>query len=736
MEKPPQSGSTTNDPGKPRPDQLPTVRAASPPGLSASDAVGEARFASGTLLAERYRIVAPLGAGGMGEVYRADDLKLGQVVALKFLPRRCCGDATWLARLRNEVRLARGIAHPNICRVYDIGEADGEHFISMEYIDGEDLASLLRRIGRLAKDKALQIARQLCAALAAAHERSVLHRDLKPANIMLDGRGQVRITDFGIAALTEQVNKQETVIGTPAYMSPEQLAGTNVSVRSDIYSLGLVLYEIFTGEPVFGGHTITQVRRLHEHAGTMEPSNFPDDVDPIVRRVIVHCLKKDANKRPSSALAVESALSASASPQKEVRHVTPQQRSESREAAGPETVFDRPAVAVLPFANMSGELDQEYFADGITEDIVTALSYWRWFPVIARNSTFVYKGKAANIKHIGKELGARYVLEGSVRKVGSRVRISAQLVDAATGHHLWAQRYDRDLSDIFELQDEISARIVASIEPELERIEQQRALRKTPENLDAWDYCLRALAVQSQSTKRNFSEARHLLLEAAKLDPASSRALSMLSRCQYEEAMHGLTDDPAGLLAESFRAADQAVALDDGDWLAHNMLGMGHLWTQRDYDRGVHENERAIALNPSAAPAYHGLACLLDFSGRWAEAIPQLHTVMRLDPRYQHAHVALSDLALSHLMLRDFQSAVPFAEKAIRVLPSYVRARQRLASCLGHMDCQEDARAAMAELLELQPGFSQAYIDATYPFKNPEDRDFFIAGLRKAGLST
>ncbi|MFB3138640.1 MAG: serine/threonine-protein kinase, partial [Phycisphaerales bacterium] len=245
MEKPPQSGSTTNDPGEPRPGQLPTVRAASPPGLSASDAVGEARFASGTLLAERYRIVAPLGAGGMGEVYRADDLTLGQVVALKFLPQRCCGDAAWLARLRNEVRLARGIAHPNICRVYDIGEADGEHFISMEYIDGEDLASLLRRIGRLAKDKALQIARQLCAALAAAHERSVLHRDLKPANIMLDGRGQVRITDFGIAALTEQVNKQETVIGTPAYMSPEQLAGTNVSVRSDIYSLGLVLYEIF-----------------------------------------------------------------------------------------------------------------------------------------------------------------------------------------------------------------------------------------------------------------------------------------------------------------------------------------------------------------------------------------------------------------------------------------------------------------------------------------------------------
>src|SRR5215471_16565538 len=220
--------------------------------LSSSDALLDAgRFFPGSLLAERYRIVALLGKGGMGEVYRADDLTLGQPVALKFLPEEAANNATLLERFRGEVRISRKVSHPNVCRVYDVGEVDGQTFFTMEYVDGEDLASLLRRIGRLPQDKAIEISRQLCAGLAAAHGKGVLHRDLKPANIMLDGRGQVVITDFGLAGVADNIRGNEVRSGTPAYMAPEQIAGKEVTMRSDIYALGLVLYEVFTGKRAF-----------------------------------------------------------------------------------------------------------------------------------------------------------------------------------------------------------------------------------------------------------------------------------------------------------------------------------------------------------------------------------------------------------------------------------------------------------------------------------------------------
>jgi len=266
------------------------------------------RFTPGTLLAGRYRMIARLGRGGMGEVYRADDLKLGQSVALKFLPESLAGDQRWLRRFHDEVRIARDIAHPHVCRTYDIAEIDGEHFISMEYVDGEDLSALLKRIGRLPKDKAIQIARQLCAGLAAAHDKGVLHRDLKPANIMLDGRGQVRITDFGIAALADKVHARDIHAGTPLYMAPEQLDGLEVTVRSDIYSLGLVLYEVFTGREPFNADSMQDLRRLRESGTFTTPSSLVDDMDPLVERVIMRCLEPDPRNRPGSAIAVAAAL--------------------------------------------------------------------------------------------------------------------------------------------------------------------------------------------------------------------------------------------------------------------------------------------------------------------------------------------------------------------------------------------------------------------------------------------
>jgi Protein kinase domain len=280
----------------------------SPARISSSGDISSERFAPGETLAGRYRIVGKLGRGGMGEVYRADDLTLGQPVALKFLPRASVQDSAFIDRFRAEVRNARGVSHPNVCRVYDIGEVNGEQFISMEYVDGEDLASLLRRIGRLPPAKALEIARQLCAGLAAAHDKGVLHRDLKPANIMIDGQGRARITDFGLAVRIEETLAEGNIVGTPAYMSPEQLAGKAATAKSDLYALGLVLYEIFTGKKPFEAKTVGEWKRKHEEEQPSAPSSVVADIDPAVERVILRCLEKDTKLRPASALAVAAAL--------------------------------------------------------------------------------------------------------------------------------------------------------------------------------------------------------------------------------------------------------------------------------------------------------------------------------------------------------------------------------------------------------------------------------------------
>jgi serine/threonine-protein kinase len=272
-----------------------------------SGAADHGRFLPGTMLAGRYRIVGLLGRGGMGEVYRADDVKLGQAVALKFLPAAVEKDEGRLARFMNEVKVARQISHTNVCRVYDVGDVDGHHFLSMEYVDGEDLSTLLRRIGRLPKDKAVQIARELCAGLAAAHDQGILHRDLKPANIMIDGRGRARITDFGLAGLAAEIGT-DTGAGTPGYMAPEQLAGRASSIKSDLYALGLVLYELFTGKPAFHANTLPELLRVQTETTPTSPSRIVEGFDPAVERVILRCLEKEPRDRPSSALAIAAAL--------------------------------------------------------------------------------------------------------------------------------------------------------------------------------------------------------------------------------------------------------------------------------------------------------------------------------------------------------------------------------------------------------------------------------------------
>ena len=300
----PSTVETTLEP----PPSTPAAHPSSVSQITSTSIVDEGRFIAGTLLGGRYRIIGLLGRGGMGEVYRATDMMLGQSVALKFLPVEASSNPRLLERFHGEVRVARQVSHPNVCRVYDIGEIEGMPFISMEYVDGEDLAELLTRIGRLPSDKALETARKLCAGLAAAHERGVIHRDLKPQNIMMNKRGEVVIMDFGLAAIADQLSGDEVRNGTPAYMAPEQLKGSEVTAKSDIYSLGLVLYELFTGKKPFDAKNVRQLLEMQESIHMPSMTTTAADIDPMVEKAIRRCLDPDPAKRPASALSVAMAL--------------------------------------------------------------------------------------------------------------------------------------------------------------------------------------------------------------------------------------------------------------------------------------------------------------------------------------------------------------------------------------------------------------------------------------------
>ena len=405
-----------------------------------------------------------------------------------------------------------------------------------------------------------------------------------------------------------------------------------------------------------------------------------------------------------------------------------------------DALWSQPAIAVFPFEDLSDTPDRAHFADGITQDISTALSCWRRYPVIARNSTSLIKKKHGDTVAAARELGARYFLQGSVRRAGSTIRICVQLVDASSQTQIWARRYDRDVGHMFAIQEEIAVCIAQSIEPQLTRRELHRALRKHPQNLDSWDYTQRALSCLHGALSHlhafagaDAAEARGLLHKAIELDPASSYAHSLLALSHFHDALADWTKDPPRALKATLLAARRAVELDDDDWLSHALLGIAILWTSRNYDRALEEVQCAIALNPSAVIAYQFLGCVAVFAGRPRQAVTALEAILHLDPQYQSRSLILADLSLSHLLLGDVDRAVANAADAVHRDPENVRAYQRLIGALGHTARGAEARAALETLSHLQPNFSEAYIRATYPFQFSEHLELFTEGLRGAG---
>jgi TolB-like protein/class 3 adenylate cyclase/Tfp pilus assembly protein PilF len=393
---------------------------------------------------------------------------------------------------------------------------------------------------------------------------------------------------------------------------------------------------------------------------------------------------------------------------------------------------DKPSIAVLPFVNMSGDPEQEYFADGITEDIITALSHHRWFFVIARNSTFVYKGRAVDVKQTARELGVRYVLEGSVRKAGQRVRITGQLIEAESGNHLWGERFDRDLIDIFAIQDEITQSVVGAIEPEMLVVEGKRALRKNVTNLAAFDLCMRAMWHFSQQTRDDSDQALSLVKQAIASDPNLAQAHMVLARTLNARVMQGWTENFAGEVSEGYAAATRAVALDDRDPYCHYAL----CWLstlRRQHAQALSEAQRSIDLNPNFALGYFVLGLVRIHIGHFGEALDALLRSLRLNPNDPQAGSFLSFVALAHYHQGNYEEAVHYGELAIRGRRAFFALRTLLAS-LGQLGRREDAECILEELERRKPANADEYFEITTPYAVPGHRGHLLDGLRKAGM--
>lgn len=394
---------------------------------------------------------------------------------------------------------------------------------------------------------------------------------------------------------------------------------------------------------------------------------------------------------------------------------------------------DRPAIAVLPFSNMSDDPEQEYFSDGISEDIITALSKLRWFFVIARNSSFMYKGKAVHVKQVGEELGVGYVLEGSVRKSGGRVRITAQLNEVASGSHVWAERYDRDVADVFAVQDEITEAIVAAIEPQLYAAENIRIRRKPPSNLDAWDLVIHALSYYWRVTRQDHAIAQGLLQKAIAIEPNYGQALGVLS-ASYTFGAHMGWVELETIAPDAERAALAAIRADSEDAWAHYALGAFYLITRR-FDDSLAEFELALRLNPNFSQAQNYYSAALGFCGRWEEAVEAARRAIRLSPRDPFLALYYGSACLAHYIGRNYEEAAQLARIAIRLRSDYAGAHRVLTAATGMLGDPEVAAAALQELRRAQPNISLAWVEGHVPIQHDSDREHYLEGFRRAGLT-
>jgi serine/threonine protein kinase/tetratricopeptide (TPR) repeat protein len=603
-------------------------------------------LATGTRLGN-YEIVAPLGAGGMGEVYRARDTRLGREVALKLLPAEVSSDAERLARFEREARTVAGLTHPNIVVLYTMEHEDGARFITMELVEGVSLDREVTAEG-LPATRVVEMGIALADALTAAHERGVIHRDLKPANVMLGRDGRVKVLDFGLAKLAgtpadpslsraatmpSPVSALGSVLGTVPYMAPEQIRGEPVDARTDLFALGIVLYELAAGRRPFAGATAADTTSAILRDAPAPLARVRADLPGDLERIVSRCLEKNPRERFQTALDVAN----------ELRALRKQLASS---AAGPSArpVVDRLAsIAVLPFLNRSASADDEYFSDGLADELLNVLSKIKGLRVIARSSAFTFKGKPASAGEIGRALEVATLLEGSVRKAGSRVRISVQLVNVADSSHLWSETYDRTLDDIFAVQDDIAQSVVKELRALLlghdvdakasgeARAEVAAAAVGRGGNPEAHRLFLQGRYLYSRIGRADLTAGIEMLTRAVELDPNHALAWATLGQAYPWAAGTGLMSPTEGM-TRGREAAERALVIEPNLAEGHTALGLVRHWYAHDWTGAEASFARALELAPGSADALQAAGMLEYCLGRYDQALALMRRAIDADP--------------------------------------------------------------------------------------------------------
>ena len=691
-----------------------------------------------------YHITAAIGAGGMGEVYRANDTKLGRDVALKVLSAQMAHDPNRLARFQREARSVAALNHPHIVTIFSVEEAEGIHFLTMELVEGQSLERLIPA-GGLHVERIVEIASALADALTAAHEKGIVHRDLKPANVMLTDDGRVKVLDFGLAKDVRADKSSDAtqtfagqtamgvVMGTPTYMSPEQVASRVLDHRTDIFSLGVILYEMASGRRPFEGASSAELASAILRDTPRLLSEFRADLPEELGVLIQRCLEKDPQDRFPSARDVRDALRGVTASAPSIRTATaPAPRPVVEGNSGAARAEEGFWVAVLPFKYNGANADLTALAEGLTEEIVTGLFRFSYLRVISLSSTSRYAHGAIDIRSAGKELGARYVMEGSLRQAGTKLRIATQLVDASSDVNLWAETYERPFRPeaIFELQDDVVPRIVSTVADThgvLPHTMSEVLRNRNPDQLTPYEAVLRSFAHFQRVNAEEHAAARAGLERAVQQAPGNADCWAMLSMMYKEEHTHGFNLRPDSL-GRALAAARRAVEAAPSNHLAYHALA-ATLFFRRELPAFRNAAERAVALNPMDGFTMAYLGFLIAYAGDWERGCALAEQARGLNPHHPGWYWFPS--VLDAYRRSDYRGALDFALKVN--MPGFWRTNVALAAAYGQLSELEAARNAVQQLLAVRPDFAVLAREELGKWWDAELVEHLIEGLRKAG---